>query len=207
MRVQSPIAGNLVGTAGGMVFQHYNGRTYGRALPVIFHYQPTPAQAAAQDKYYGIRRYWLPTYRIIKPFVPDEQLKLANAYNDVTKAVYRALGVFDENHTPEVFHKFGFDPYHRLSLWLGNYTLYYEDPYYYITFWDFHFESDVNFTPVYAHALYLCPDLQEIQYCAIDYNADHLTFIFVNSRNWFPDHTFEMYVALSDDEYFSNFFY
>lgn len=207
MRVQSPISGAMSGSAGRIIFQHYHGNTYGRAFPVIFHYQPTPAQAATQNKYYGIRRYWLPTYRKIKPWIPNSQLKQANAYNNLTEAVYKALGVFSPTHETDMMRKFGLDVFDHLILRLGDYTLYYIEPYYYITFWDFDFTSDVDFIPEYAHALYFCPDLQQIQYCVVDFNADHLTFIFVNSRNWFPDHTFEMYVALSDEQYFSNFFY
>lgn len=207
MRVQSPIAGAMSGSAGKIIFQHYHGNTYGRAFPVIFHYQPTPAQFAAQAKYYGIRRQWLPLFRQMKPFIPIYQQKQGNAYNEITKAVYQSLGTFNAEHNPLVMRKFGFDKYNRLALHLGDYTLYYQEPYYYITFWDFEFSCEVNFTPQFAHALYLCPALQQVQYCVIDFNAEHLTFIFDNSENWFPLNTFEMYVALSDEQYFSNFYY
>lgn len=207
MRVQSPIAGAMSGSAGKIIFQHYNGNTYGRAFPVLFHYQPTPAQYAAQTVYYGIRGQWLPLFRRIKPFVPDNQLKQANAYNKLTRGIYDALGAFNVGHRTDVMRKFGFDPYDRFALRLGDYTLYYQEPFYYITFWDFSYTSLVEFSPKYAHALYMCPDLQELQYCVVDFNAEHLTFIFDNSHNWFPVHSFEMYVALSNSEFFSNFFY
>lgn len=207
MRVQSPIAGAMTGSAGKIIFQHYNGRTYGRAFPVIFHYQPTPAQLIAQNKYYGIRQYWLNTYREIKPYVPKDELKQANAYNNLTKGIYLGLGTFNDEHRPHQLRKFGFDAYDRLILRLGNYTLYYKAPNYYITFWDFDFDTNVRFNPIYAHALYLCPDLQQIQYCVVPYDDEHLTFVFMNVGNWFPNHSFEMYVALSDEWFFSNFFY
>lgn len=207
MKVQTPISGATVNSAGNIVFQHYNGNTYGRSKPSIFHYQPTPAQYAAQTKYYGIRGQWLPLYRQIKPFIPDAQLKLANAYNNLTNGIYQVLGTFSDTHTPVTPRKFGFDPFDRFVLRLGDYTLYYDAPYYFITFWNFNFSTNLSFVPRFAHALYLCPDLQQLQYNFVYFNEEHLTFIFENSRNWFPDHSFEMYVALSDDEYFSNFFY
>ena len=207
MRIQSPIAGNMTGSAGKIIFQHYHGRIYGRSFPVIFHYQPTPAQFAAQTKYYGIRGQWLPLYRQIKSLIPYAQLKLANAYNNLTNGIYEVLGTFSDTHTPNTPRKFGFDPYNRFVLRLGDYTLYYLEPYYYITFWNFNFYTNLSFVPRFAHALYMCPDLQLLQYNVVDFNADHLTFIFLNTQDWFPDHSFEMYVALSDDEYFSNFFY
>lgn len=207
MKVQSPIAGAMSGSAGKMIFQHYHGNTYGRAFPFIFHYQPTAPQFAAQTKYYGIRRKWLPIYRQIRNFIPDNQQKQTNAYNVLTKAIYLNLGTFEAEQQPVTVRKFGFDVYDRLQLSLGNYTLYYDGSYYYITFWDFIFAKIVNFSPMYAHALYMCPDLQELQYNMVDFNAEHLTFIFDNSHNWFPDHSFEMYVALSDDQFFSNFYY
>lgn len=207
MRVQSPIAGSMTGAAGGLIFQHYHGRTYGRAFPSLFHYQPTPAQYAAQTRYYGVRHQWNPIYRKIKPYIPENQLKNANAFNNLSDGVFRALGTFANVEQPGLMRKFGFDVFDRLSLRLGNWTLYFQNPFYFITFWDFDFASKVDFTPIYAHALYLCRDLQEVQYCIVDYNAEHLTFFFDNSRNWFPDHAFEMYVALSDEQFFSNFFY
>lgn len=207
MRVQSPIAGAMSGSAGKIIFQHYHGRTYGRAFPVIFHYQPTPAQYKTQTKYYGIRRQWNPLYRVIRPYIPENQQKQGNAFNLLSDGVFSALGTFAASDLTSVIRKFGFDLADRLSLRLGNWTLYYQSPYYYITFWDFDYTSKVDFTPTFAHALYLCRDLQQVQYCIVDYDAEHLTFIFTNSASWFPDHDFEMYVALSDEQYFSNFFY
>lgn len=197
----------MTGSAGNLTFQHYNGRTYGRSKPVIFHYGPTPAQAANQTKYYGIRAQWNPLYHEIKPYIPESQLKQTNAFNQLSDGVFKALGTFVTDEQPETIRKFGFDTFDRLILRLGNYDLYYQEPNYYITFYDFDYHSTVDFVPTFAHALYLCSDLQEIQYNLVDFNADHLTFIFVNSRNWFPDHSFDMYVALSDEQYFSNFFY
>lgn len=207
MRVQSPIAGAMTGSAGNLTFQHYNGRTYGRSKPVIFHYGPTPAQAAAQNKYYGVRGQWRPLYGNMKPYVPESMLKQANAYNDLTKAIYDALGTFKPGQNAQPVRKFGFDPYDRLTLRLGNYDLYFQDPYYYITFYDFDYLTDVDFNPLFGHALYLNSDLQQLQYCVIPYDSDHLTFIFDNSNDWFPTHEFDMYVAISDEQFFSNFFY
>ena len=197
----------MTGSAGGLVFQHYNGKTYGRSKPVIFHYGPTPAQAAAQNKFYGIRGQFNPVYRNLKPYVPENQLKEANAYNNLMDGVFKALGTFNIDEQPETLRKFGFDTLNRLSLRLGNYTLYYSSPLYYITFYDFDFISQVDFAPLYAIALYLCPDLQNIDYNIVEFSADHLTFVFNNLNSWFPDHDFDMYVALADDQYFSNFFY
>lgn len=197
----------MTGSAGNITFQHYNGRIYGRSKPVIFHYGPTPAQAANQTKYYGIRTQWNPLYRELKPYIPENQLKQTNAFNQLSDGVFKALGTFNQEEPLQPPRKFGFDVDDRLSLRLGNYDLYYQEPFYYITFYDFDYQSAVDFIPSFAHALYLCSDLQQVQYNLVDFNADHLTFIFVNSRNWFPDHSFDMYVALSDKQYFSNFFY
>ena len=176
-------------------------------MPAIFHYQPTPAQAETQTKFYGVRGLFNPVYRNIKPYVPTYQLKQANAYNNIVENVFKALGTYDPQEAITPPRKFGFDTYNRLSLRLGNYTLYYSEPYYYITFYDFDFISEVDFAPLYAIALYFCPDLQDVNYSIVWYNADHLTFIFNNLNSWFPDHDFNMYVALCDEQYFSNFFF
>lgn len=207
MRVQSPIAGNMTGSVDGLVFQHYHGRTFGRSKPALFHYGPTPAQAAAQSKYYGIRRQWNPIFRLLKSYIPTLQGKQSNAFNVLSDGVFKALGTFNKAEQPHPLRKFGADALDRLTLRLGNYTLYSANSLYYITFYDFDYSTQVNFIPEVAHALYLCPDLQQIQYTNVDFNPDHLTFIFDNNLSWFPDHSFDMYVALSNSEYLSNFFF
>lgn len=207
MRVQSPISGNMSGSLGGLVLQHYHGRTFARSKPTFFHYKPTPAQYAAQSKYYGIRQSWNPIYQLLKPYISETQLKQANAYNNLSQGIFEALGVFDASRAEQPPLKFGFDAFDRLSLRLGNWTLYYTAPYYYVTFYDFDFASKVDFTPIHAHALMLCPDLQQLQYSLVDYDAEHLTFVMDNSNDWFPSHYFNMYVALSDEQYMSNFFF
>lgn len=207
MRVQSPIVGNIVGSSGELVFQHYNGRTYARSKPVIFHYQPTPAQYAAQNKYYRIRNQTNPIYTTIKRYIPQDLYKEVNPANALTKGIFSALATFTGTNQLNLPTRFGFDIYDRFQLRLGNYQLYYKAPFYYITFWDFQFSSKVQFAPIYAHALYLCPDLQEAMYWIGFFNAEHLTFAFPDSLRWFPDHSFNMYVALSDENYFTNFFF
>ena len=197
----------MAGSAGNLIFQHYNGRTYGRSKPVIFHYGPTPAQAAAQNKFYGIRGQWNPLYNELKPYIPETQQKQVNAFNALSDGIFKALGTFSDDNTDAQLRKFGCDTFNRLSLRLGNYDLYYLEPYYYITFYDFDFTSDVDFVPLYAHAIYVCRDLQEVEYVVGAYTPQNLSFIFANSRNWFPDHSFDMYVALSDEQYISNFFF
>ena len=143
----------------------------------------------------------------MKPYIPKNQFKNANCFNMLSNGVFRALGTFTLAGEPVATNKFGFDVFDRLNLYLGNWTLYYENNYYYITFWDFDFVSLVDFTPLWAHALYLCRDLQQVQYTVVPYSAEHPTFLFSNALDWFPDHDFDMYVALSDEQYFSNFFF
>lgn len=207
MRVQSPIAGAMNGAAGGLIFQHYHGRTFGRAFPAFFHYQPTLPQYLAQKKYYKTRGAWNPLYREIKPYIPRNQFKNANCFNKLSDGVFRALGVFDQPAQEPQTQKFGFDVFDRLSLYLNNWTLYADSAYYYITFWDLHFVSRIDFVPLWAHALYFCRDLQQIQYVVVPFDSEHLTFYFSNAKEWFPDHDFDMYVAISGDNYFSNFFF
>lgn len=207
MVVQSPVVGNMAGSAGGIIFQYYHGHTYGRAFPTIFHYQGTPAQYAVQTKYYGIRAQWLPIYHVLRRYIHKIEQKQVNSYDRLIKYVYHNIGAFTNINSCNLNRKFGIDEYDRFSLHLGNHTLYYLAPYYFITFWNLNLLSHVDFTPKYAHALYLCPDLQELQYVVQSFNAEHPTFIFLDSMNWFPDHDFEMFVALSDEQYFTNFFY
>ena len=207
MRVQSPIAGNMAGAAGGLIFQHYNGRTYARAFPVIFHYQPTPAQKAAQDAYYSTRSLWLPVYNEIKPFIPLREHKQCNVYSSLTKGVYNALGVFHEHHHDVVHEKIGFDVYDRIRIYQGNITATYQNPYYYLHIHGFDWVSKVIFEPKIVHVLYFCMELGQMQYDRLQYVSKDLVIPFRDVNNWLTRYSVHIYIALSDDDYFSDFFY
>lgn len=205
MRVQSPIAGAITGSAGRIIFQHYHSHTYGRAFPVIFHYQPTPAQYAAQTKFYGTRSYFNPIYRQLKPHFTRHQLAQFNPYNLLSEGFFKAMQTFPPHADGELVTRFGIDVYDRVTLHCGECTLYYDTPYWYLTLEDFSFESDIDFTPTLAHALLFCPARKQAQYLYTPFVDQHLCFPWLDCYNWFPDEYANLYVALSDDQHFTNF--
>ena len=207
MRVQSPIAGGQRGSAGGLVFQHYHGRTYARSKPAIFHYGPTPGQAANQAKYYSIHRQFQTLYKNLRPYLYTRTKDDRNYYNELHRQIYAASCIFDTSRRDENFTKLGLDLYDRIRVFPGDYTLYYDNSTYYLTFYDFRFDSKVDFVPSMAHALLFCTYKNQFQYITTPFTDEHLTFPFSNSLNWFPDEWFDMYIALGNDEYLSNFWF
>lgn len=205
MRVQSPIAGAQSGSVGGLVLQHYHGRTFARSKPVLFHYGPTPAQAVAQNKFYGTRRYFNPIYRQLKPYFTRHQLQQFNPYNLISKGFFAAMQTFPPYADGELIDRFGIDIYNRIKIHCGECTPYYLYPYWYLTLEDFQFASDVDFVPTTAHALLFCPAFKQALYISTPYVGENLSFPWFDSFSWFPVHEINMYVALSNDTYFSNF--
>lgn len=207
MRVQSPIAGGQRGSVGGMVFQHYHGRTYARSKPTIFHYQPTPAQKATQDKYYNIKSYWTPIYRRMQPYFPAENHNSQNWYNLLSRGVYEASQTYEPWKSHEEIHNFGVDVYKHIQIQQTTLSVIRSGSRYSIRLNGFSFQSDVEFVPQFAHALMFCTDLQQIEYEVVPYTTPTITWPFSNGGGWFPGHTLHLYMALSNDEHFSNFFY
>jgi len=207
MRVQSPIAGGQSGSLGGLTFQHYHGRTYARSKPAIFHYGPTPAQRAAQNKYYSLRGPWLALYRSLRPYFPTDTRDGRNYYNLLQRQIYTATRIFDAATDDEPLNKIEIDARDRIRVRCGNYDLYLLDNIYYITFEQLHFETDLDFYPTHAHAIFVCQETHEFFYEVVDYIHPHLSWPFNNSLGWFPSRWFDMYIALGNDEFLSNFYY
>lgn len=207
MRVQSPIAGHQSGSVGGMVFQTYHGRTYMRAKPVIFHYQPTPAQKAAQDKYYSVKSQLNPAYRLMRPYFPQNDRNGLNYYNTLSKGIFEALQIFPPIKPHEEISGFGVDLYKHISIEQASISVLHSGSTYRIRLNGFTWQSNVDFTPQYAHALMFCTDLHEMQYQVVQYTEPQIIWPFSNSGNWFPNHQVHLYMALSNDERMSNYFY
>ena len=207
MRVQSPISGSMTGSAGNIIFQHYNGHTYGRSKPVIFHYGPTPAQAAAQNKFYGVKAIWNPIYREIRPFIPLTEHKQTNVYNSLTHDVYHALGVFHDDIYAVEHEKIGFDLYDRIRIYQGNITATYSRPYYYLKINGFSYVANVVFDPKLVHVLYFCLELQQMIYQRLAYPQGDLIIPFNDQYGWLSRYSVHIYIALSDENFFSDFFY
>lgn len=207
MRIQSPISGAMAGSAGNLIFQHYHGRTYGRSKPVLFHYGPTKPQFIAQQKYYGVRRIWSPIYQRLKPYIKAAEQKQANPYNSLSKGVYDVLGTFKKTYGQQYVKKFGFDKYNRLSIQIVNWELALKDNDFYVSLYEFGYSSTVDFVPDYAHALVFCHDLQHMQYDVVKYSPKLLRFAFSNAMQYLPGHSVDIYIALSNDEFFSNFMF
>lgn len=207
MRVQSPFMGNMSGSSTGSIFQCYRGRTYKRTKPFIYHYPGTPAQRANQAKFYNIQTPLRQIYSLIKPYYSNDQSNGFSPFNNFSKGLYRAAQTFPPFDAPEQIRHFGLDIYNRIHIALGDHQDYFLDDTYYFTFENFSIHAVVDFNPTQAYAIYICTELQQIQFTLISFDAQRLAFPYKNTLNWFPDHSFDMWVALSDENFFSDFYY
>lgn len=207
MIVQSPLLGNQSGSSGEMVFQPYGGRTIMRSKPALFHYQPTPKKAAAQNKYYLLRSKWLPVYRQLKPYFPTTNRQGLNYFNILTSGVFKAAQTFHPYNQQDPIPRFGFDIYNRIQSKKGSISAVFSGGAYLIRLNSYTMSSNVNFTPTYIHGLMLSPALQDVQLHTINFQAAPVTFPFDNSNAWLPGNTIYLYIAFSNNEYFSDFFF
>lgn len=207
MLVQSPFLGLQAGSSADMVFQSYGGRTVMRSKPVLFHYQPTPNQLAAQNKYYAFRSRWLPVYRQLKEYFPKTDRLGLNYYNILTSGIFKAAQTFPPYDEQDPIQRFGFDIYDRFQGEQGSISVVTSGRTYTIRLNAYTLESQVHFVPAYIHGLMLSPALQDVQLHTISYAAAPVTFPFDNSNSWFPGNTLYLYIAFSNSEFFTDFFF
>lgn len=206
MRVQSPIVGNMAGRSAGLIFQHYHGRTYGRSMPAIFHYGPTASQELTQKLYYAVFRQWKVVYSDMKRFVPKNMLKQVNAYNMLTKNIYKALGTFDDLVPDPHLKSFGIDIYKHIQVSPGSYTVVEESGKLIVNFNEIAVKSNIDSEPQICHLLYINPSKQQIDYANTQYQKKDIAFVIDDPDERKAIGEFVLYVAVSNDYFFSNFF-
>lgn len=207
MKVQSPIAGGLRGSAGNIIFQHYHSKNIGRAMPISYHVTMSPIRNAVQGKYASVKEQLTPLFIEMSQYIPDTMRKGANVYDAISSGVFKALNTYAQNPDQRPPARFGFDKRKRIRLYLGKYEVYYEPPYYYVTFWDYKIESKLDFVPTLVHGLYFSSNFQMLEYFVTDFNPDYLCIPINRFNGWFPLGNVELFIAVSNDEFFSDFFY
>lgn len=206
MRVLSPISGAIKGSAGNLIFQHYYGRTYGRSLPALFHYQPTPRQKEVQDKYYNVKNQWGRIYPLIKPYIPKAQFKKANPYDMLFVGIIKALNTFDQSTVGSRLTAFGSDVTNKQKIFPGSYTTEIIPDGEKVTFAEIGYATKVDFEPTYSHALLIDRNKKFLQYSRANYAKADISFEFDEMEVKSSDLPLLYYIALSDNQNFSNFF-
>lgn len=178
-----------------------------RSKPALFHYQPTAAQLAAQNKYYSLRSKWLPVYRQLKPYFPPTDRQGLNYFNILTSGVFKAAQTFPPYSEQDPITRFGFDIYDRIQGEQGSITVVTSGRTYTIRLNSYTMSANVDFSPTYIHGLMLSPALQDVQLHTVDFSTAPVVFPFDNTNKWFPGNTLYLYIAFSNDEFFSDFFF
>lgn len=206
MKLQLPWIGRASGTSAGMIYQSYHGMTVMRAKPVIYHYPNTKPQQTAQAKYWTIMEQWLAIYRSTRKLFPKVMPSNYNIFNVWGRGIYQAALTY-----PRVFRNkpprfFGNDRREtiRLSFPVADYDL--EDAVLKLAF-----GVDIQYrhrtiTPELLHCILINQTRQSLQYAVTKYEPSNFDLVFEDLEGWQPSDGITVYVAIQDQEFFTNFF-
>ena len=206
MKQQLPFAGAASGQAGGLIYQHYNGNTYVRSKPAIFHYPNTPAQQAQQEKYWSVFTPFRKAYDKFSSYIPEVNRKRANACLFLQKHIndFYAGFEYSSNYRPPTV--WGLDPKNEVSFypWISSFgPSQYEV---YIRFYVRNIISERVFNPSNIVCLYVCDKVTVILSDVFPFEPQPKDY-YVRFPIALPFGTnIYFYVALCNNEFFTNFY-
>lgn len=206
MKVQSPIAGHQAGRAGGIIFQTYHGRTYGRSMPILFHYPDTPAQQKTQGLFFNILWQFQSIYRSFSKVIPKSTRGNKNIYNTLSQGVYRAAQTYPKAQAKEPPIWFGQDTQRQVRISTADALLAVEPE-------AIKTEFSVSiklwrrrFSPVTSHVLLINRTQQGLLAASTIWTDSRVALSFENSVDWHNSDEIRVYVALSNPEFMTNFY-
>ena len=206
MKVQQPLLGHSSGSLAGMVYQTYNGTTYMHTKTTNYHYPDTPAQQKVQGLYWSIMRQWLTVYRGASKLFPKAMPCNWNVFDIWAAGIYQAAQTY-----PRVFRtmppkSFGQDKRKSVVLVFPSSG---------VDFAENVLKVDMTvqirslrrmFAPSSVHCIVINKTQQLLQYAFSYYSDAHITFEFVDLEGWQPSDELRVYIAMQNDNFFTNFF-
>lgn len=206
MKVQNPTIGHASGQSGGLVFQTYFGNTYARSLPVLFHYPATTKQQEAQAQYFNIFWQYRDIYRSFGKFSISANMRYANRYNAILKGIFKVAQVFPSEQGKPFPRFIGTDRQHQVRLSTSSSLL---D----VTSENIALKVDVlfslwrrKFSPIFFHFILVNTTTKELLSVSNLYSDSSIRFEISNDVSWQSSQTIAAYVALSNTEFFTNFY-
>lgn len=206
MLIHSPIIGHFSGTSGQLIAQTYNGKTYIRKKPNVYHYPGTEEQQKVQAIFWNIQHPWQNIYLVLSPFIPKWQRKNLNAFDTISAGIYKAIEAYPGKTTPRPLQFFGVDKYKHTKINALNKVIEVNDKTI-IAKATIRIQTDFKRDrPTHYHILLLNVSRQELIYTFDNFTTNTITAEFSNINKWQPTHNIKLYIALSSPTFMSNFF-
>lgn len=205
MKVQIPILNKATGRSGDTIFQSYNGNTYTRSMPVIFHYPDTHKQQVTQATFFDLQRTWIPIYEVLKNSIQRQQRKNKNPFNVMSSFIYKILQPFKPNADYNLIKSFGLDPLNRVRTFV--YDVHYSiNPSDVVMQFSLKLErNDTSFEMTETNIILFNRTKMSMYFQSIRFEESPLSLKFVNTNEWESGDSLLMYVSLSCDSWLGNF--
>lgn len=206
MKVQMPIVGHAAGRTAGLIYQTYNGHTYARSLPVIYHYPDTPLQQDCQAKFYNIQEQWLPIYNSFKRLIPRNQRHNTNMFNVLSAGVYLAAQTYANSNSKGRPQHFGSDIQQQIQIKTIKAGISI-DPKLVVIDADVVFVSwRRTFVPRACSLLLVNASQQLLMFTRFDYSESDFRIEFSNMQSWLQGDSISAYLALASKDFFTDFY-
>lgn len=206
MKVHLPIVGKATGSSAGLIYQSYWGNTYTRSFPFSFHYPDTSDQKICQFDFFKIQRAWWPIYNHLKEFIPRQCRRNINVYNELSKGIYRVLMTYAVKKRQNIVDVWGLDKRNTVNTEIKKDRITFEGNSIHVFCTILEIYGTRQFIPNHYNML-LCNISQQEFYLVNDiYVKPTIAETFYLRSEWSQSDIIVAYIALSNKEYFTNFF-
>lgn len=206
MQIFSNYIGHASGSTGKLIFQTYHGKTHVRKKPEFYHYPDTEEQQKTQAIFYNLQHPFQQCYRILSPFIPAWQRHNTNAFNVIGSAVYAAAQSYPRRSNPRKPEFFGVDKYNNTQIITTNKGIEIEQN-------TILFKATIKpkttkkrFKPTTYHLFIFNVTTQQLIYTYDQFTNSTITAELSNVMKWTDKHFLKTYIALSQDNYITNFY-
>ena len=206
MKVHLPIVGKATGSSAGLIYQSYWGNTYTRSFPFCFHYPDTNKQKKCQFDFFLIQRSWWPIYNQLQLSIPKQCRRNTNVYNVLSKGLYSALMTYSEKNLQNIVSVWGLDKRRTVNADFNKISIMVSDIRWIVDAKLAEISSKRNFKPVFYHMLLCNITRQEFYFKEYRFAPPEIQETFIITSEWDRNDFVLVYVALSNDEFFTNFF-
>ena len=188
-----------------MVFQTYNGRTYGHVKTNNYHYQDTEAQQKAQGLFYNIIHQYNAIYPQIRPGIPKAQRVNTNSYDVIASGLFWASLTYPNPKRKFPPRDFGLDFTPQVVLSLTNVD---------ISITDKSIKAACTvqisafrrlFMPLKYHVFLINVTQQMLLFTLGEYYPNTVAVDFENVNRWLPTDHVEVYLSLLEPNFMSNY--
>lgn len=206
MKVQSPIVGKMTGRNARTIFQSYNGATYARSMPGVFHYPDTPAQKAKGIIYNRIMNQIRSFYAEYLQFIDESQRGNKNSFGVMAKGIFNVMKPFLSDPFASRPNWFGLDKYCQVRVKFELPNIYIENDKIHISA-----VTRIKTFRRYFHGrdiliMLFCPASNNFIFFYTKYQNGIVNEDLTNEFNWDSSMKLYCYVATASDNFVSNFY-